>query len=159
MPIGAGFAPGGSVSAGYGVPDSAHVPIKAIFPDLRTGLPQTGRYINPVTKDYRFTSDGRYYGFGTVPQLVFLALTTVRGSCCIKSLGQTFTQIQEQGTSYPQQLSAAVSSALSSLIRAGLVQLVSVTTQQLPSNPDAATNKIVWRDLTTGTFYTGTIGP
>jgi hypothetical protein len=158
MPIGAGYAPAGTSSAGYGVPDAAAVPNNAILPAILTGLPQTGRYINPQTGDYVFTSDGRLMGMDTVPQLVLLALTTTLGSSALPALGETFTLIREQGPNFGQQLTATVNAALADLVRRKFVKVNSVTTQQSPSNPDAGTVLVKWSDLTTGLSYTNTVG-
>jgi hypothetical protein len=154
MPTGAGFAPAGTSGAGYGVPDKATVPNNALLPDVRTGLPQTGRNIDPVTKSYTYTADGRIQGVGTVRQLVQLALITIRGSAVIADLGQEFGQIQEKGPNYIQQVTAAANRALASLVRAKMVQVVSVVVRDLVSNPDAGTCELKWRDLTTNTFVT-----
>lgn len=160
MPIGAGACPVGTSAAGYGVPDRAFAPNNAVLPDLRTGLPQTGRAIDPVKKSAFFATDGsgRLQGQGTVPQLVALALTTVRGSAAIP-LGQTFSLIQEKGANYTQQVTAAVQLAFADLVKQGLAQVVSVNVQTPPSNPDAGLAMVKWVDLTTGTVNTNSIGP
>jgi hypothetical protein len=158
MPTGAGYAPAGTSSAGYGVPDSAAVPNNAILPAILTGLPQTGRSINPQTGDYVFTTDGRLMGMDTVPQLVILALTTTLGSSVLPTLGQAFTLIREQGPNFSQQLTATVNAALADLVRRKFVAVKSVTVQQPPSNPDAGTCLVKWTDLTTGLSYTNTVG-
>lgn len=159
MPIGAGGAPAGTSAAGYGVPDKAFVPNNAILPDLRTGVAQTGRAIDPTTKSYTFTSDGRLRGVGTVPQLVQLALSTIRGTSVIPTLGQTFMQIQEKGSDFAGRVTNAVNVALADLVKQQLVQIVSVTVQQPPSNPDAGLGLIKWIDLTTGLTNINNIGP
>lgn len=158
MPLGAGFAPAGTSAAGYGVPDSATVPNNALLPDVRTALPMTGRFINPATGDYSFTADGRIQGMATVPQLVLLAIMTVQGSSVIPTLGETFTKIQEQGPNLAQQMNAAMTNALSDLVKRKYVKINSVTVQQSPSNIDAATILMKWTDLTTGLEYNNTVG-
>jgi hypothetical protein len=159
MPIGAGGAPAGSSAAGYGVPDRAFVPNNAVLPDLRTGFSQTGRAIDPTTKSYSFTSDGRLRGVATVPQLVQLALSTIRGTAVISTLGETFTQIQEKGSDFAARITNAVNLAMADLVKQVLVQVVSVTVQQPPSNPDAGIAIIKWIDLTTGVTNINNIGP
>jgi hypothetical protein len=158
MPIGAGFAPAGTSSAGYGVPDAATVPNNSVLPDLRTGLPQTGRFINPATGDYVFTADGRLLGMDTVPQLVLLAMMTTLGSSAIPTLGQTYTQIQEKSRDFQQQMATAITSALADLIKRKFVKVNSITVQQPPSNPDAGMVLFQWTDLTTGLSYKNTVG-
>jgi hypothetical protein len=158
MPSGAGNAPAGSSSAGYGVPDVAPNPLTGPLPDLRTGQPCTGRFLDPITKDYRFASDGRLLGMGTVPQLVQLALTTTFGSSCIPSLGQRFTLIQEKGANFSKQLTSAITNCLSDLVTRKLVQIVSVTATDPGTNPDAGLGVLQWLDLTTGIEQPTTIG-
>jgi hypothetical protein len=159
MPIGAGGAPAGSSAAGYGVPDRAFVPNNAVLPDLRTGFSQTGRAIDPTSKSYTFTSDGRLRGLATVPQLVQLALSTIRGTATIPTLGQTFMQIQEKGSDFAGRITNAVNLALADLVKAQQVQVISVNVYQPPSNPDAGLGWIKWKDLTTGLQDTTKIGP
>ena len=159
MPIGAGGAPAGSSAAGYGVPDAAFVPNNAILPAIRTGLPQTGRAIDPVKKDFIMQADGRLQGMGTVPQLVQLAVTTILGSSCLPTLGQSFLQIQEKGTNFAQQVTAKINDALADLIQSKQVKLVDVSIDQPPGVPDAAIVKFTWIDLTTGLQNTTSIGP
>lgn len=158
MPIGAGLSPAGLAAAGYGVPDLSSVPLNAVLPDLKTGLPQTGRYLNPVTKDYQFTADGRIQGMGTVPQLVQLALTTTLGTCAVPTLGQAFAKIREKGPGFRQQLTAAVSAALAPLIKTNQVQIRSIVVNDYPSAPDAGLASVSWVDLTTGLQQSTTVG-
>ena len=158
MPIGAGKAPAGAASAGYGVPDAAYVPNSAILPDPKSGFAQTGRFINPITGDYQFTADGRLIGMGTVPQLVLIALETVKGSSVIPTLGNTFQLVQEKGPSFLAQMRAVVNDALSDLIKTKMLQLVSVTTQEQPSNPDTGIVQVAWLDLTTGLQHSNVVG-
>ena len=101
MPLGAGQSPAGGSAAGYGLPDTGTVPINAILPDPSTGLPQTGRFLNPVTKDYEFTSDGRVVGTPTARQLVQLAVRTTLGSSCLPTLGFDQTGLDEKGNPRP----------------------------------------------------------
>jgi hypothetical protein len=159
MPLGAGACPAGSSSAGYGVPDQGNNPQNAIFPDPRTGLPLTGRNINSATNDYTFTSDGRTQGMPTVNQLVYLAVKTVRGSAALspsalQPLGLDLSKAQEIGPDFERQISAALASALSPLVRQGLITIVGLT--WLPvDNPDGAAPWLQWQDNTTGrTFNT-----
>jgi hypothetical protein len=159
MPIGAGGAPAGSSAAGYGVPDKATVPNNAPLPDMRTGLPQTGRFIDPVSKSYLFTTDGRVVGDGTVPQRVKLALTQVRGSSCVPTDGQTFASITEKQFDFKNRVAAAVSQALAELVKARLVRIVSIDVFEPLGSPDAGIGAVRWQDLTTGQFDRTTIGP
>ena len=150
MPIGAGLAPAGTSIAGYGTPDTAAVPNGATLPDIVTGLPRGGRYINPQTGSYQFTADGRLQGMANVNQLVQLAITTNRGSAVLQTLGQSFTSVQEQQGDFQRQCATAVAVALSDLVRLKLVALLGVTVQPAPGNSDAAEVFFQWKDLTEG---------
>lgn len=146
--LGAGVAPAGTSPAGIGQPDTTPAQSNVLFPDPVTGLGQTGRYIHPVTRTYTFASDGRTQGYATAQQLVDIALRTVRGQCAIPNLGQTFTTIQEKGPFFNGQVAAAVNTALADLVRARIIQLVSVDVQNNPNNPDGTIGFVTWRDLT-----------
>ncbi len=141
------------------MPDSAAVPNNAILPDLRTGFAQTGRAIDPTTKSYTFTADGRLRGMGTVPQLVQLALSTIRGTAVVSSLGQTFMQIQEKGSDFAQRVTSAVNLALADLVKQNLVQIVSVTVSTYQSSPDAGIAIVKWLDVTANIVNTNNVGP
>lgn len=159
MPIGAGGCPAGAAAAGYGVPDAANVPNNAILPRPIDGLPQTGRALDPTTKAYTFTADGRIVGMPTVQQLVQLAITTDRGSSCVPTLGQTLRLIKEKGSNYAQQVTAAITTAVADLVNNKMVQIVSIDVQQFAGNPNAAIATFKWIDVSTGQQNTTTIGP
>jgi len=157
MPLGAGVCPAGTSAAGYGVPDAGTSPNSAIFPDPLTGLPQTGRSVNSATGDYTFTADGRTQGMATVPQLVYLAVKTVFGSAAlspgaIQPLGVDISNVQEQGPNFERQISSALATALSPLVRQGLVTILGL--KLLPvDNPDGVAPYLTWRDNTTGRTF------
>ena len=155
--VGAGFAPAGLASAGFGTLPAATSPSRAVLPDVVTQLPTTGRYINWRTGDYAFTADGRAVGMGTTQQLVLLALTTAVGSSAIPTLGQSYTSVQEKAANYEQDVTARVNAALGDLIKRGFITLQGVSVQE-PS-PDAAIVQIFWTDLATGTQNTNSFGP
>ena len=159
MPVGAGSAPAGTSIAGYGTPDAAAVPNSATLPDTVTGLPRGGRYINPQTGSYQFTADGRLQGMASVNQLVLLATSTRLGSSAIPTLGQDYTSIQEQQGDFQRQVATRVAASLSNLVRLKLVELLGVTVQQAPGNPDGAVVFFQWRDLTTGKESNTQYGP
>lgn len=158
MTIGAGAAPGGIAPGGYGVPDAATSPINAPLPLPQNGLPQSGRAIDPTTRDYIMGSDGRLQGVDTVTQLVQLAITTTLGSSAMPTLGQSFAQVKEIGPGFIQQVTAKVASALAPLVNQGLVELVNVQVTQSQQNRDAGIVQFAWRDLTTNIQYLTPIG-
>jgi len=51
-----------------------------------------------------------------------------------------------------------VNDALSDLIKTKMLQLVSVTTQEQPSNPDTGIVQVAWLDLTTGLQHSNVVG-
>jgi hypothetical protein len=159
MPLGFGSFGAGSASAGYGVPDQATVPNNALLPDANTGLPQTGRYIDPVAKSYKFTPDGRLYGMSTAQQVVQLALSQVRGSSCVPTDGQTFGTITEKNFDFQNRVRAAIGTALAQAVRNKQIAILSVQVYDVPSVPDGAIGSVRWQDLTTQQFDTTTIGP
>ena len=75
--LGAGLSPFGLSYAGYGSPATTNPLNKTILID-DFGQPGQVRLIDPVTKDYRFNSNGRIVGGNGIQQLVYLALLTVR---------------------------------------------------------------------------------
>lgn len=163
MPLGAGRCPAGTSAAGYGVPDAGTSPTNALFPDQRTGLPQTGRLINPSTGDYVFTADGRTQGTSTAAQLVYLAIKTARGSAAMSPsslapLGLDLSKASEQGPDFERQISAAFSAALAPIVKMGIITIIGLTWQPV-DNQDAAAPLLKWKDRTTGgQFFTNTSG-
>jgi hypothetical protein len=161
---GAGQVPAGSSIAGYGIVATTATPLNVILPDPSTGLPQTGRLLVPNAAnngrgDWAFTADGRVVGCGTVRQLVQLALTTAFRSSASPTLGIALDQVKEQSANFQRQVATVVANALAPLVSQGLVQLLTVSLQQTPSNPDAGVALVTWRDLTTGQVNQTTIGP
>lgn len=149
MPIGAGLCPAGIAPAGYGVPDTVGPPASIPLPDPKTGLAQTGRFLDPTTKDYAFTSDGRLQGMPTVRQLVQLAIKTTLGSSALIDLGIDMKRIRDKADGFDQKVTSVLTDAIAPLVRQGLVQIDSVEVFDEP-NPDAAIGILNWTDLTTG---------
>lgn len=159
MPIGAGFCPAGLAAAGYGIPDTGTQPLNAMLPDLRTALQQTGRAINPLTRDYVMRTDGRLQGVATVSQLVQIALTTQLGTSALATLGIDMQSAREKGSDFQRQMATLVAGALSQLVQQGLVQLNAVIVSEPPSNPDGGIAIVKWTDLTNLTENETTVGP
>jgi hypothetical protein len=159
MGNGAGSQPAGSSPAGIGSPATTTSQANpVIFPDPRTGLSQTGRAINPVTKDYYFTADGRSQGFATTPQRMQLALTTIYGSSAIAGFGQQFTGVREKGPNYQRQLITYVQNAVAHLVKEKAIVLNQADVYDLPNRPGLAYLVIQWTDLTTGIAVTTRVG-
>ena len=158
MPIGAGLSPAGTAAAGYGIPDSGTPLPNTILADVRTGSFQTGRQLNPATRDYIMLPTGVLQGQGTVPQLVQLALTTQLGSSALVNLGIDLSNATEKGSDFQRQMATLVANALSPLVAGKLVRLDAVIVSEPPSNPDAGIAIVKWFDLTTQTQNTSTVG-
>src|SRR5579864_6548342 len=95
---GAGFQPAGLSPAGFGPVQQAPAPIFIILPDPLTGKSLTGRFIDPRTRQYAFTTDGRTQGFGTVPQLVQIALMTIFNQSVIAGFGNQLYLLKPEMT-------------------------------------------------------------
>lgn len=149
MSRGAGFCPAGCSPAGYGTPDVIGPPNTVILPDPVTGLPQTGRFIDPVTKDYVMTADGRLQGMPTVRQLVQLVVQTTFGSSAMPSLGIDFSSVREKGDGFLQRVTAVLTNAMAPIVSQGLVRVDNVTVLNT-TNPDGVNAYMNWTDLTTG---------
>lgn len=137
MPVGAGLAPAGTSLAGFGTVDQAPAPILVPLPDYRTGLPDTGRFINQQTGDYEFTADGRLQGMPTVYQLVLLAIERA-----------DFSTLQERGPNYVGVVQGIIQAALSYLVTSRQVSILRIDVP--PVAPDAVIAVLYWIDLTTG---------
>lgn len=158
-PLGAGAARAGSSIAGYGVAPVAVAPNLVPLPDVSTGQSRGGRYINPATQSYQFTADGRLLGMANVPQLVYLRAKTARGSAVLPTLGQTYSNTQEQRGDFQRRCATEVNAMLADVIKAGLVKLLAVSVQTAPGVSDGAVILFRWRDLTTGIETTTKYGP
>jgi hypothetical protein len=151
MARGVGFAPVGASLVGYGTVTTAPAPTSnAVLPDAITGLPQPGRLLNPATQSYQFTSDGRMVGQSRAAQLVQLAMSTIRGSAVVSTLGVDKSRLQEKGANLQQTATSVVTDAFAPIVSQKLVALKSVDVQDYPGAPDRAVITIQWTDLTTG---------
>jgi hypothetical protein len=128
------------------LPTTAPLPQTTIYPDPSTGVSQTGRLLDPSSKQYIYTSDGRIAGMPTVPQLVTLAFNTKKFRSALPNLGQTFGEVLEKGPNFQRAMATKAHDALSYLIGQKMVQLVAVNV--LEPRPDAGYVEVVWRDLT-----------
>lgn len=158
MPIGGGFAPGGTTPGGFGIPDVAG-PIQFVpLIDPSTGIRQSGRFIDPKTKDYRFLPDGRLQGMPTVMQMVQLAVLTTLGSSAQTTLGIDLTRVRDKNDSFAQAVTSTATDALAPIVKQGLIKINSIqvfgaTPGELP-NPDAGIGIVNFTDLTTNTPQT-----
>lgn len=154
---GVGGGPAGAMSAGLGTITTSAAPGLAVLPDVVTSLPQSGRFIDPTTKDYRLASDGRYLGTATTNQMVLLALTTAFGSSVDPTLGQSFGDVKEKGPNFISQMTAKVNSALADLVKRKFIIINAVKCFEWASNPDLTILQVYWTDVATGTAQTNSI--
>jgi hypothetical protein len=135
---GGGNQPAGTSFAGGYIPQPA-APGPTVLPSPTTGLPQTGRLINPKTRRFVYTSDGRAEGMGTVPQLVLIAWSTL-----------DFSDVPVLGAGYENQIRSKYLAAVRSFQT--LLQITSFSVQRVPGS-NAVAVSIGWRDLTTQLDY------
>ena len=142
---GAGFAPAGFSPAGTGSVATATAMATDNLIDDR-GAQQSARAIDPATGQYVLRSTGRSEGMPRVRQLVLIRVRTVLGSSAIAGLG--VAQVGGDNTVTAQRrLQGTLEQALSDLVKAKLVAIVSVTlSSDVPTRLRAA---LKWRDLTT----------
>ncbi len=106
------------------------------------------RYIDSLTKDYVIDENGRLGGMSNIHQLVLLAVSTTRGSAAVRTLGHDLRNIDRITTNFTRRVDATLRTALRDLTSRGLIEVVSVSTEQLL--PGRAYARLRWRDLTTG---------
>jgi hypothetical protein len=138
MAGGAGLAPAGLSLGGFGSVFLPPVPNFVPLPDVRTGLSDSGRFINQRTGDYQFTSDGRLQGMPGVDQLVLLALLN----------NIDLSALQEKGPNFARTLTSIVQTALSDLVTRKLILITSISV--IEPRQDSGIAVVNWLDLTTG---------
>lgn len=152
--LGAGFSPFGSSYAGYGVPASSTLPNTTVLISSTFGVPGQTRFIDPVTGDYVFNANGRIIGGNAIQQMVYLAIKTVKGSCAVTDLGQSFSKVQTIGANYITLVKNEVNNALKYMIDNRLIQLIDVVVSQQGTQ---ARIQIKWKDIATNTENINTI--
>ena len=153
----AGLAPAGTSPAGLPQAAPGASLATVVLPDPTTGLAQPCRRIDPAGGDYVFTSDGRVEGMTAAQQGMLLAMKTVLGSAADGALGQDFSTLQTKGPDYTRQVSTRINAAATRLVAAGLVEIVDIQVANL-ANPDGGVAVVRWRDLSTGTLQTNSVG-
>lgn len=140
--MGIGTAPYGTSLHGWGaVGVGSAIPGAAPLRTSATGSQQTGRAIDPATRDFVMLDDGSLAGMPTVQQLVALAI-----------LGPQFRgrlrQIDRMGTAFAAQVRSAVDVALFGLVQRGLIEVVGVDAVKVTDRRGRVL--VRWRDLQTG---------
>lgn len=149
MPTGGmGTTPLGSGPYGVGMPSTTTVSTAQLFADGQTGTIGSGRKIDPGTRQYAFDSDGNPVGQDAIPQQVYLAYATVKGSSILADLGESFTEVGTIGDDFQERLTALAQAPVQYLIDQGSLELISVQVDRL--GPSGAKIQVHWRDLTSG---------
>ena len=146
--LGFGSHPAGSVSAGLGSPDTTVAPGGKLFREPTYGYSTGSRFIDPLTKDYRFDEYGRIVGMDDVKQLVYLAVSTTQGTAAMRDLGQTIRLIQRVTSNIETRVEFTLRNALRRLTDAGLIEVDGVSVQIV--RPGVVLARLRWRNLLTG---------
>jgi hypothetical protein len=132
--------------AGAGTPALATAQGGKVFLDPATNVQQPARQIDYQTGQYVINSQGRAGGMPTTKQLVVLAVKTFRGSSAFTRLGLDTSKIDRFTANFQRQISDAYTLALSDLVNAKLIRIVSIVAQQIDVNRGSVT--VSWVDLT-----------
>lgn len=148
MPGGYGSSPFGTGPYGYGTPSTGTPATGQLFADAQTGTIGTGRKIDPATRQYVFDADGNPVGQDTVPQLVQLAYSTVKGSSILPDLGESYSELETIGDDFQERLNALATAPVRFLIDDKRLEILSVTIDRI--GVSGARVAVNWRDLTSG---------
>ena len=141
----------GSAPYGIGTPNTtAGNTGKVLVDDY--GTQQGSRYLNQYTRQPEFDSNGNMKGQPNVHHLVTLALLTVRGSSADPDLGMAAAS-GVIGNNFVAEREAAIRQALDRLVKAGLVEILTIKIKSRKPVLIATT----WRDLTTTQEFTSEI--
>lgn len=149
MPVGGfGSTPFGSGPYGLGMPVIGTPATGQLFADAQTGTIGTGRKIDPGTRQYAFDDAGNPVGQDTVPQLVQLAYSTVKGTSILPDLGESYTELETIGDDFQERLTALATAPVQYLIDDKRLEILSVNVDRI--GPSGARISVSWRDKTTG---------
>ena len=150
MTLGMGICPFGSAPLGFGTPASSATNYAALLvkPDGTRG---DCCAIDTVTGDYLLDAAGNKVGGDSIPQMVYLALRTARGSSCVPDLGIGAFPATI-GDNITQRLTETVTTALSDMIAAKLIEIVTLTVER--RGVGAVQIRLDWRNLITGEIQT-----
>lgn len=123
MATGFGNSSFGSVPFGFGDPDSYETPTNNLF---------EARYIDPITKDYVYNSDGSMQNMPRNRQRVTMSLLTTQTSSTTlpESFGNSVPFIQKIDDKIDSEVETRVRSALQQLIDDGSITLENVTVEE-----------------------------
>ena len=137
---GAGRAPAGASKMGFGSPATSDAPGVAAIGEARS--------IDPYTRDYVFdAATGHVERMSSVAQAVYLAMVTVRGQSAVAGFGIA-AMPDRIGAKFDEGVRVAVNAALSHLINAGEIEIISV--EAGPSaHATRSAYRVTWRDIRT----------
>lgn len=123
---GFGICPIGSVPFGYGSPATARPNIGAALTTTK-GTAGNARLIDPRTKDYVIDPNtGRPMGDDGIRSMVYLALTTIKGTSTVTDLGNEFDTVKLKNEKTEAQLQDLTRQALAELVNQKLIRIESV---------------------------------
>lgn len=145
---GFGSQPFGASPYGIGTPATAPAQGGKILRDTSNGFSTGSRKIDPLTKDYVLDDYGRLVGMGDLHQLVFLAVSTTKGSSAMRSLGQDLRRIERISSNFQRRVDTTLRAALQSLVNARRIEVISTSVEII--RPGVVRTRLRWRDLETG---------
>ena len=139
----------GNQPAGW-TPPSAYYPVPSqspyvVYQDPFTGQADSGRLIDPGTRQFVYTAAGDTEGMGTVPQCVLIAWGTLKLQASVPVFF----------VGWENRVRSLYLDAARYLITNKLVSIVSFQTTRFGSN--GVKVDIKWKDLTTGVEYPYTV--
>jgi hypothetical protein len=150
---GFGNQPAGSSPAGWGTPAIADVSGGTILRDTATGKRLGSRKINPTTRDYALDENGRILGEADVRHLVQMAITTLKDSSAVRSLGLSTTGMSRITGDFERRLLGAVTDAVKHLVTGGLITVLGISQYRASVSGGLREGRVYarfrWRDLTT----------
>lgn len=148
---GFGSSPFGGGPYGIGTPAVSYTSGGKALPIADYRNPKAGaqraRWINPLTKRFEVDTNGQIVGMDAVQQQVYLALRTIRGTALPDSLGSDILSTQDVGDDFAARMRVAVDRALTRLIAAKLISVVSVDVSQFAE--DGRFIRVRWLNLAT----------
>ncbi len=147
--LGAGFAPVGFSPFGYGLPGSTTSISDGIY-ITPAGTQGNVAAINPQTGDYILNENNNLVGDFSVPQGVYLTLTTKLNSSALAGFGIDLGSLRTITSNLVTQIQSLVQIALAPMINQSLIALQSVKVTQQNNPPGSIIIIVNWQDLSSG---------
>lgn len=116
-----------------------------MFRDPATGLSTGSRLIDQTTRDYVYDEYGRTVGMPDVQQLVFLAVSTRKGSASMRELGHELAKIDRITANTARRVDVTMRAAVSHLVARGLIEVQGTTVEVVRAG--RIQMSLLWRDL------------